>query len=161
MAETFKLGNTKWAVKEGSLLAYNDENNNFKPLPFTFTRSTTATRVNESGLIELVKTDVPKVDYLNNPDGHLLLEPSRTNLIQYSEDFSSFIRANMNPPELNAAIAPDGTNTANKIVATAVGDVQRFMVCARSDFFIAGRGGAVPVVAAVDGGLVAGPHDDV
>jgi hypothetical protein len=26
---------------------------------------------------------------------------------------------------------------------------------------IAGRGGAIPVVAAVDGGLVAGPHDDV
>jgi hypothetical protein len=28
MAATLKLGDRKWATKEGSLLAYNDENNN-------------------------------------------------------------------------------------------------------------------------------------
>jgi hypothetical protein len=68
-------------------LAYNDENNNFKPLPFTFTRASTATRVNESGLIESVASGVPRIDFLDNADGHLLLEPSRTNLVPYSEAF--------------------------------------------------------------------------
>jgi hypothetical protein len=48
MANTFKFGNGQWAVKDGYALAYNDENGNFKPLPFDFTRSTSATRVNTS-----------------------------------------------------------------------------------------------------------------
>jgi hypothetical protein len=52
MANTFKFGNGKWAVKDGSALAYNDENGNFKPLPFDFTRASSATRVNKDGLIE-------------------------------------------------------------------------------------------------------------
>ena len=47
MAETLKLGNGNWATKEGSTLAYNDENGNFKPLPFNFTRDSGATRVNK------------------------------------------------------------------------------------------------------------------
>ena len=37
MAHKLKFGNGKWATKKGSTLAYNDENNNFKPLPFTTT----------------------------------------------------------------------------------------------------------------------------
>lgn len=84
MANTFKFGNKNWAWKEGSVLAYNDENNNFKPLPFDFTRSSSATRVNKDGLIEVVGSDEPRVDYLNNADGHLLLEPSRGNEFTYS-----------------------------------------------------------------------------
>jgi hypothetical protein len=55
-------------------------------LPFTFTRASTATRVNESGLIESVASGVPRIDFLDNADGHLLLEPSRTNLLNYSEE---------------------------------------------------------------------------
>jgi hypothetical protein len=34
MSNTLKFGDGKWAVKQGSTLAYNDENGNFKPLPF-------------------------------------------------------------------------------------------------------------------------------
>jgi hypothetical protein len=52
MANTLKFGNGQWATKVGSTLAYNDEGGNFKPLPFNFTRSTSATRVNKDGLIE-------------------------------------------------------------------------------------------------------------
>lgn len=47
MATTFKFGNGNWAVKEDFALAYNDENSNFKPLPFDFTRASSATRVNK------------------------------------------------------------------------------------------------------------------
>jgi hypothetical protein len=62
MAQTYKFGNGTWATKKGSTLAYNDENNNFKPLPFDFTRSTGATRVNKQGLIEVVSNNEPRID---------------------------------------------------------------------------------------------------
>ena len=88
MANTFNLGNGNWAQKTEKLLAYNAENDNYKPLPFDFDRGSTATRVNRGGLIETVATDEPRIDFTNNTKGHLLLEPSRSNLVTYSEDFS-------------------------------------------------------------------------
>ena len=90
MANTFKFGNENWAVKDGSALAYNDENNNFKPLPFDFTRASSATTLNRQGLIETVGSGKPRIDFTDNTDGHLLLEPSRTNFLSYSEDFSNW-----------------------------------------------------------------------
>ena len=90
MANTFKFGNENWAVKDGSALAYNDENNNFKPLPFDFTRASSATTLNRQGLIETVPSGKPRIDFTDNTDGHLLLEPSRTNFLSYSEDFSNW-----------------------------------------------------------------------
>ena len=122
MANTFKFGNKKWATKEGSVLAYNDENNNFKPLPFDFTRASSATRVNENGLIEVVGSNEPRIDYLNNTSGHLLLEPSRTNLALYSEEFDNAAWAGLglgtaSVPSVTAnyGIAPDGSLTADRI----------------------------------------------
>jgi len=47
----------------------------------TFTRASTATRVNSSGLIESVATGVPRIDYTGGGCGKLLLEPQRTNLV--------------------------------------------------------------------------------
>ncbi len=88
MANTFKFGNGNWAVKDDYALAYNDENNNFKPLPFDFTRASSATRVNKQGLIETVGSGKPRIDFLNNTDGHLLLEPSRTNKLIRSNEFN-------------------------------------------------------------------------
>jgi hypothetical protein len=61
----------------------------FKPTDgsgdLTFTRASTATRVNESGLIESVATGVPRIDYTGGGCAKLLLEPQRTNLILNSE----------------------------------------------------------------------------
>ena len=88
MSQTLKFGNKTWATKVGSTLAYNDENGNYKPLPFAFTRSTSATRVNKEGLIEVVTNDRPRIDYTDTSDGVLLLENAATNLVTYSEDFS-------------------------------------------------------------------------
>lgn len=117
MANTFNFGAGKWATKKGSVLAYNDENNNFKPLPFTFTRSSSATRVNKDGLIEVVGTDEPRIDYLNNADGHLLLEPSRTNLITYSQDFDNAGWSKVGTASItaNTATSPDGTQNADTL----------------------------------------------
>ena len=88
MSNTYKFGNGTWATKKGSTLAYNDEDNNFKPLPFSFERNSIATRVNKEGLIEVVGNDIPRIDYTDSTEGALLLENSATNLITYSEDFS-------------------------------------------------------------------------
>jgi hypothetical protein len=89
MANTFKFGNGEWAVGKETALAYNDENSNFKPLPFTFDRASTATVVNKDGLIETVGTDEPRIDFLNNTKGHLLLEPQRTNSFLQSNNFNT------------------------------------------------------------------------
>ena len=87
MANTLKFGAGQWATKEGSTLAYNDENDNYKPLPFTFTRASNATVVNKAGLIETVGNGIPRIDFLGNTQGALKLEPQRTNLITQSEAF--------------------------------------------------------------------------
>ena len=85
MANTLKFGGGTWATKKGSTLAYNDENDRYKPLPFTTTRTSIATRVNKEGLIEVVENDRPRIDYKDDSEGALLLEPQRSNLYSYSE----------------------------------------------------------------------------
>jgi hypothetical protein len=104
MANTFKFGNGEWAVGKETALAYNDENSNFKPLPFTFDRASTATVVNKDGLIETVGTDEPRIDFFNNTKGHLLLEPSRTNTVTYSEKADEWGRNNSQIPILDTSI---------------------------------------------------------
>lgn len=101
MATTFKFGNGNWAVKEDLALAYNDENGNFKPLPFDFTRASSATRVNKDGLIENVPSGKPRIDFTDNTSGHLLLEPSRTNLVTYSEDFTQWTKQSITDGEIS------------------------------------------------------------
>ena len=122
MSATLKFGTDgQWATKVGSTLAYNDENGNFKPLPFNFTRSTSATRVNKDGLIEVVTNNKPRIDFLNDSNGALLLEPQRINLVTYSEDFSqgAWVKTNTTVSS-NQVISPDGTLNADKLIATAV-----------------------------------------
>ena len=95
MAETLNLGAGNWAVKKDSLLAYNSENGNFKPLPFDFTRASSATVVNKDGLIEVVSNNVPRIDFSNDAKGALLLEPTRSNYIPYSTlDFNGGVKPN-------------------------------------------------------------------
>jgi hypothetical protein len=91
---------------------------------FDFTRSGNATRVNSEGLIELVTTNVPRLNYplidgVVNGCPSLLLEPSRTNLVTYSEDFSQWQQNGVTTTP-NSAISPDGTLNADKITATTV-----------------------------------------
>ena len=115
MAHKLKFGNGKWATKKGSTLAYNDENNNFKPLPFTTTRDSGATRVNKEGLIEVVSNDVPRIDYKDSAEGVLLLENSSTNLVTYSEDLNNFSTSNQNITiNQNQITSPSG-NLADKV----------------------------------------------
>ncbi len=116
---TLKFGNGEWYGKEGTILAYNDENNNYKPLPFTFDRDSVATRVNKQGLIETVGADQPRIDYLNDSNGALLLEPSRTNLVTQSELFSNWQTEATNIIASDV-ISPSGQNNAKKIITNNV-----------------------------------------
>jgi hypothetical protein len=114
MANTLKFGNGQWARKKGSLLAYNSENNNYKPLPFTFDRDSVATRVNKQGLIETVGADQPRIDYLNDSKGALLLEPSRTNLVTHSDAIQSVGFNGVGTSiQADVTISPDATTNAD------------------------------------------------
>ena len=90
---------------------------------FTTTRNTVATRVNENGLIEEVASNVPRLDYSDGGCPSLLLEPSSTNLVTYSEDFSNVawtkaLTGVASAPVVtaNQGISPDGTLNADRIV---------------------------------------------
>lgn len=88
----------------------------------TVTRATTATRVNSAGLIESVASNVPRLDYSNGTCPSILVEPQRTNLLTYSEEFNNGAWTLENTTiTANATVSPDGTTTADKIIASAVG----------------------------------------
>ncbi len=68
--------------------------------------------------VQEVKTDTPRIDFTDNTDGHLLLEPQSTNLITYSEDFSEWTtEANVEVTD-NSINSPDGTQNAAKLQLT-------------------------------------------
>ena len=115
MANTFKFGNGEWAVGKETALAYNDENSNFKPLSFTFDRGSIGTVVNKQGLIETVGIDEPRIDFLNNTKGHLLLEPSRRNIADYSEDGTEWDTIQTTVSLDSSINKPDGIAGAYKV----------------------------------------------
>ena len=122
MAQTLKFGNKVWAAKEDSVLAYNDINNNYKPLPFSFSRASIGTRVNKDGLIETMGQDIARIDYTDSADGVLLLEPASTNLIAYSEDFSNVAWNKESGNQIinsNVEISPSNTLTADKLTVSS------------------------------------------
>lgn len=85
---------------------------------FTFSRGSTATRVNESGLIETVAANIPRLDYTNSVCPVLLLEPSSTNLLLRSEELNTTWTKNRVTILSDQIIAPDGELTADKVVET-------------------------------------------
>ena len=120
MSNTLKFGAGKWATGTDTVLAYNDENSNFKPLPFDFTRASTATVVNKLGLIEDVASGTPRIDFLGNTKGALLLEPQRTNSLLQSNNFNtSWSKVGVTVTS-NVAVSPDGTTNADKLVGNNV-----------------------------------------
>ena len=67
------------------------------------------------------RLNVPRIDYTGGGFGKLLLEPQRTNLITYSEDFSQWTKQSGGTgtePVVtsNNTISPDGTQNADKVV---------------------------------------------
>ena len=91
---------------------------------FTHSRGSTATRVNKDGLIESVANNVPRLDYplssgVVGDCPHLLLEPSRTNLIYKSEELDNSAWSKTNcTVTANQEVSPDGNVTADKVTTT-------------------------------------------
>lgn len=101
----------------------------------------TATRVNASGLVEIVNANLPRFDYnpvTLAPKG-LLIEEARTNLLTYSEQFDNAAWVKNNSTiTANAAVSPDGLTTADKLVEAA----------STASHFVRFLGGGVVVAAA-------------
>jgi len=90
---------------------------------FDFSRSGSATRIAKNGLITTVDSNVPRLEYplidgVVNGCPSLLLEPERTNLIAYSEDFNQWAQTRSSV-STNNLISPDGTLSADKISETS------------------------------------------
>ena len=60
--------------------------------------------------------DKPRIDFTNDTEGHLLLEPQSQNLVTYSEDFSEWTNtASETTDTPNAATSPSGESNATKL----------------------------------------------
>jgi hypothetical protein len=103
----------------------------------SFSRASTATRVNSSGLIEAVASNVPRLDYLGSSCPRLLLEPQRTNLLLFSEQIDNAAWgtgavSSTVTVTANQSTAPDGTMSADKVVLGAVTSVGNYAVVAQA-----------------------------
>lgn len=99
-----------------------------------WTRATSATRVNENGLIETVTSGTPRINYpIGGGCPSILLEPQRTNLyVSSTPNNTTWSRFQIGVGSLptiteNNAISPDGTNNASLISfnlngGTTIGD---------------------------------------
>jgi hypothetical protein len=74
-----------------------------------------------------VLVDLPRINYdANGENGALLLEPSRANLVAYSEYFGSYSKVTSDATAVpvvtdNYAISPEGVNNAARVVVTKPG----------------------------------------
>ena len=70
------------------------------------------------------RLNIPRVDYLNNSNGSLKLEPQRTNLVTQSSDFSNAAWDEDGVTiAANNTTSPDGTTNADKFLETAVNGI--------------------------------------
>lgn len=101
----------------------------------TFTRTSTGTYMDRNGLIVTAGINQPRFDHTAVGIGStvtgvvslgLLIEESRTNLLQRSEEFDNATWSKTNVGvTTNFAVAPDGTATAEEIFPTTVGSQLR------------------------------------
>jgi hypothetical protein len=103
-------------------MAYNDQNDNYKPTPFSVTRDSIATRVNKQGLIEVVGKDKLRIDYTDSSNGVALLEPARTNLDTYSEDIPQNYVTTDITDTFEYGTAPNGLQKSTRLQLSNVGN---------------------------------------
>tara|TARA_R100000935_G_scaffold20181_1_gene38237 strand:- start:328 stop:1563 length:1236 start_codon:yes stop_codon:yes gene_type:complete len=108
MANTLNLGGGDWATNASQILAYNNENGNYKPLPYTNNRNTSASTITKDRILKRVSINEPRISYLDNPNGALLTEAETKNYIPMSSRGSY----GNGPGSELVAQAPDMSQTA-------------------------------------------------
>lgn len=95
----------------------------------TFTRASTAQRTNKFGLIESVAANVPRIEYdpITGACKGLLLEEQRANLLTYSEQIDTAWTTYYAAITANQSIAPDGTNTGDKVTEDTSSGVEHYI----------------------------------
>jgi hypothetical protein len=89
----------------------------------TFTRASSATRINKDGLLETVVTGVPRLDYLNTDCPDLLIEPQSTNLHLHSEDMTNAYYTKSGLTAIaNNSISPKGDLTMDLLRESSVSE---------------------------------------
>jgi hypothetical protein len=120
---SIKVGQGNWGIKALNLLGYANTDKKFVARDFTVGRLLdTATRVNASGNIEGVNANVPRIDYFGG-QASLLVEPSATNSMFYSQSINSWPTKTGLTITDNNAISPDGTQNASYIQQTTGGAI--------------------------------------
>jgi len=103
---------TPTAYDVGSINAIKPKESPYADLTFDRGTSATQTRVDSNGNVSSVSQDVPRLDF--EGDNHWLIEPSATNLLNYSEDFSQYSGGT----KVGGFPSPDGGNNAYKLSYT-------------------------------------------
>ena len=101
----------------------------------TVERATTGSRVNKTGLIQTEGLNVPRLDYSKGTCPSWLIEPQKTNILNYSEQFDNpfwlkgAIGGAANPIVTpNQDVAPNGTFVADKVNFPIVGAGQTSII---------------------------------
>lgn len=81
-------------------------------------------------VVSEVKTDTPRIDFTDNTDGHLLLEPQSTNLLPYSEDFTTWTIQSGTTVTSNTTetLSPSGEYNSSKIVGNGTSGILKASV---------------------------------
>jgi hypothetical protein len=112
LLEKAKVITTPTAYSDGILHSVKPINGD---ADFDFTRGSSATRVNEAGLIESVAANIPRIDY-TDANGALLLEPQRSNYVLLSNDFSALSGGFVTP---NYGTSPEGLSVSRILFTSA------------------------------------------
>lgn len=94
------------------------------PASLSFARASSATRIGPTGLIETIAANAPRLQYDPATGAPLgwLIEDAATNLLAGPEDFASGWTIVSAGVQANAASAPDGTSTADRVLETSATD---------------------------------------
>ena len=103
----FTIADTNWQS-----FTYEDTRGSSTANSIYFNNNGTELELDNVSVVEVTNdTDLPRIDFTDGT-GSLLLEPQRTNLLTYSEDFSQWASSGVTITS-NSAISPDGTQNAS------------------------------------------------
>lgn len=121
-SELFMSLTPKNGVKGSKLYSYKPTNGNGD---FVWQRNSTAYRLNQSGVLELMGTNVPRIDYTNTcPE--LLIEKQSINIALQSETFDNATWAKTNVVvTADNGNAPTGFALADRLVGTGASAIEQ------------------------------------